>query len=119
MDNQAITPPRILRLRDVPTYIGMNKNHFNKEIRPYLTEIPIGKQGKGFDRLEIDSFITRYISSNGVPGQPFKEGDQLWDSQERLDLSNKAKSGTSINLSKGKEFAKALEKLSLKKLKHC
>ncbi len=42
---------RIIRLRDAPKYCGMDRNRFNAEVRSHLTEIPIGKQGVGFDRL--------------------------------------------------------------------
>jgi hypothetical protein len=41
--------PRIIRHRDAPTYLGMDRNRFDSEVRPYLTEIPIGTQGVGFD----------------------------------------------------------------------
>lgn len=46
--------PKVIRLRDAPAYLGMNKNYFNQQVRPYLTEIPIGEKGIGFDRLELD-----------------------------------------------------------------
>lgn len=47
--------PRLIRLRDAPAYLGMDRNRFNAEVRPCLTEIPIGKQGIAFDRLELDA----------------------------------------------------------------
>ena len=50
-------PPRIIRLRDAPAYLGMDRNRFNAEVRPILTEIPIGVQGIGFDRLELDAWV--------------------------------------------------------------
>ena len=56
---------RIYRLRDAPKYLGMDVNRFNKEVRPYLTEIPIGIQGIGFDVLEIDAWLEHYIARNG------------------------------------------------------
>jgi hypothetical protein len=34
--------PRIVRFRDAPRYLGMGRNRFNVEVRPHLTEIPIG-----------------------------------------------------------------------------
>jgi hypothetical protein len=34
--------PRLLRFRDAPGYLGMDRNRFNAEVRPGLTEIPIG-----------------------------------------------------------------------------
>src|SRR5208283_2734362 len=36
--------PRFIRLRDAPDYVGMDPNRFSAEARPYLTEMPIGKQ---------------------------------------------------------------------------
>ena len=40
--------PRLIRFRDAPRYLGMDRNRFNAEVRPHLTEIPIGIAG---DRL--------------------------------------------------------------------
>ena len=37
--------PRFIRLRDAPSYFGMDKNRFNREIRRSLAEISIGRQG--------------------------------------------------------------------------
>ena len=47
--------PRLVRFRDAPNYLGMDRNRFNAIVRPYLTEIPIGIQGIGFDRPDIDT----------------------------------------------------------------
>ena len=47
-------PPRFIRLRDAPAYLGMDRNRFNAEVRPLLTVIPIGRQGIAFDRLDLD-----------------------------------------------------------------
>ena len=38
--------PRIIRFRDAPHYLGMDRNRFNAEVRPYVTEVPIYKQGE-------------------------------------------------------------------------
>ena len=46
--------PRFVRLRDAPGYLGMDRNRFNREVRPYLVEIRIGVQGIAFDRLDLD-----------------------------------------------------------------
>ncbi len=59
--------PRIIRFRDAPRYLGMDRNRFNAEVRPYLTEIPIGTQGIGFDRLELDAWVDDYKPATGVP----------------------------------------------------
>ena len=50
-------------------YLGMDRNRFNAEVRPHLTEIPIGMQGIGFDRLELDAWVDDYIARNGRPAR--------------------------------------------------
>ena len=54
---EVMIQPRIIRAGQAPDYCGMGREVFNKEIRPYLTEIPIGEIGKGFDRLDLDSAL--------------------------------------------------------------
>lgn len=61
--------PRFVRFRDAPDYLGMDRNRFNAEVRPYLTEIPIGTQGVAFDRLDLDAWAEHYKNRNGRPGQ--------------------------------------------------
>jgi len=58
---------RIVRLRDAAAFLGMDKNRFNAEVRPFLTEIPIGVQGIAFDRLELDAFADYYVQVRGRP----------------------------------------------------
>ena len=105
--------PRFIRLRDAPGYLGMDRNRFNADVRPYLTEIPIGQQGIAFDRLELDDWVDQYKSRNGRPGQQI--GDRLWDAKERQGSTNEATPGTSTSASAGGEFAKALRQLDLNK----
>lgn len=57
--------PRLIRFRDAPDYLGMDRNRFNKEVRPFVTVIPIGIQGIAFDRLELDEWVVQYIERNG------------------------------------------------------
>jgi len=59
--------PRLVRLRDAPAYLGMDRNRFNREVRPHVTRIPIGRQGIAFDRLELDAWVEDYVSRNGRP----------------------------------------------------
>ena len=68
--------PRLLRFRDAPGYLGMDRNRFNQEVRPYLIEIPIGRQGIAFDRLELDAWVDEYVSRNG---RPAAERRKPWD----------------------------------------
>ena len=59
--------PRLVRFRDAPYYVGMDRNRFNRAVRPYITNIPIGRQGIAFDRLELDAWVDDYVSCNGRP----------------------------------------------------
>jgi hypothetical protein len=91
----------------------MDRNRFNAEARPFLTEIPIGKQGVGFDRLELDAWVDEYVSRNGRPARV--KGVGIWDANEYPASSCGLVSGTSTNACTGGEFAKALARLSSKK----
>lgn len=105
--------PRILRFRDAPAYLGMDRNRFNAEVRPYLTEVPIGAQGIGFDRLELDAWVDDYIARNG---RPARKGVSTWDARQFQASNGEVGHGISTSASAGGEFAKALEQLNLKKL---
>ena len=100
--------PRLVRVRDAPAFFGMNKNLFNREVRPRLTEIRIGKQGRAFDRLEMEAAAEEYMSRNG---RPAAERSKPWDKTEGecQDSSDVVESGTSTRSFTEREFAKALE----------
>ncbi len=68
--------PRVLRLRDAPRYLGMNRNRFNSDVRPFLSEVRIGRQGVAFDRLELDAWWEQYKSRNG---RPAARRNKPWD----------------------------------------
>jgi hypothetical protein len=104
--------PRLIRFRDAPRYLGMDRNRFNAEVRPYITEVPVGKQGIGFDRLELDAWFEDYKSRNG---RPARKGDNTWDANEYQASSCGPGSGMSTNTSAGGEFAKALKQLTSRK----
>jgi hypothetical protein len=104
--------PRLIRFRDAPHYLGMDRNRFNAEVRPYLTQVPVGKQGVGFDRLELDAWFDDYKSRNG---RPARKGDDTWDASEYQASSCGPGSGMSTSASAGGEFAKALKQLTSKK----
>ena len=105
--------PRLVRFRDAPDYLGMDRNRFNREVRPFVTTIPIGRQGVAFDRLELDAWVEDYKSRNGRSGR--LQGERLWDAEGCPVSTGERAFGTSTNRSKGKEFAKALDQLSLQK----
>ena len=101
--------PRLIRLREAPNFFGMDKNRFNRELRPRLTEIRIGTQGVAFDRLEMEAAADDYKSRNG---RPAAERKKPWDNPKRQDSSNAVGSGTSTRSSEEQEFAKALARVT-------
>ncbi|MEQ4314711.1 hypothetical protein ABNM01_15485 [Pseudomonas syringae] len=64
--NNTVIQPRILRANQAHHYLGMCRDEFNKTVRPNVREFPIGKQGVGFDRLELDAWADAYIAANSV-----------------------------------------------------
>ena len=100
--------PRVIRMRDAPTYLGMDRNRFNLIVRPRLTEVSMGIQGLAFDRLDLDAWWEQYKSCNG---RPAARRNKPWDKQkeECLVSSSEAESGISTRKSEAAEFAKALE----------
>jgi hypothetical protein len=89
----------------------MDRNRFSREVRPYVTEIPIGEQGIAFDRLDLDAWADDYKGRNGRPGK----GDMTWDASERRVSTSEKGSGTLTSALAGGEFAKALAQTNSKK----
>ena len=106
--------PRFLRLRDAPAYVGMDRNRFNAAVRPCLTEIPIGRQGIAFDRLELDAWAEEHKTAQRA-SRPTERRAVNGTQKGTGPHPDGTASGTSTNASAGVEFAKALERLSLKK----
>ena len=108
--------PRIIRMRDAPAYLGMNRHYFNKEIRARLQEIAIGKHGIGFDRLDLDAWLDHHKNRSVCPVT--KRG-KLWDKNKLGQGFEKeiGVSGTSIKQSSVVEFARALAQATSKKRK--
>ncbi|HEY8036177.1 MAG TPA: hypothetical protein VIF37_11400 [Methylobacter sp.] len=107
--------PRIIRIRDAPFYLGMDKNRFNSEVRPSLTEMKIGTQGIAFDRLELDAWVDELKNRIGKIGTHKLENATCL--KKSLALSKGTMSGTSTKLSKADAFAKALAQATKKKPK--
>jgi len=66
---ERILLPRLIRLRDAPFYLGMDRNRFNVEVRPRVQNIHIGRQGIAFDRLDLDEWVEHYKACNERPIQ--------------------------------------------------
>src|SRR5580658_4154089 len=100
--------PRFIRLRDAPLFFGMDKNRFNREVRPHLTEIRIGIQGRAFDRLEMEVAAEEYKSRNGIPVAHSERRKPAWEIRERQASPSEVESGTSTSVSEECAFARAL-----------
>ena len=87
MVNQVQILPRFIRFRDAPKYLGMDRNRFNKEVRPFIKEIPIGTQGIAFDRVDLDAWADYYKESKG---RSVSNGRlDLWDARKTPGLQKR------------------------------
>ena len=110
--------PRFIRFRDAPNYLGMDKDRFNAEVRPYLVEIPIGMQGVAFDRLDLDAWADQYRAREGRPGAKVEKEIAQWDGPERQGSSvtrNQASGGSTSGSGDMAAFTKALAVVTSKK----
>ena len=109
--------PRLIRLKDAPTYLGMDRHRFNEEVRPSMTEIPIGTQGIAFDRLDLDAWVDDYKQCSGRPAATQCRSLEKWDENERQVFIKKEQIGKSTKRSLDSDFAKALVLASSKRQK--
>lgn len=106
--NESKLLPRLIRFRDAPEYLGMDRNRFNSQVRPYVIEIPIGTQGIAFDRLDLDAWVEDYKSRSGRLTGTNSRSMELWDAKERQASLKEAKSGILKSKSSEAAFEKAL-----------
>jgi len=121
MDRTSPILPRLIRLRDAPGYLGMDRNKFNADVRPHLTEVPLGPQAIAFDRLELDAWVDEYIQCNGRRPKAEQLEDDLCRNQRKASATpcrgsaRKAGSGISKNAASTRQrdgSAKARERLA-------
>ncbi|MCP4474183.1 MAG: hypothetical protein GY821_06380 [Gammaproteobacteria bacterium] len=106
--------PRIIRLRDAPCYLGMSRMVFMREVRPFVPEIPIGKRGIGFDRLDLDGWLEQHKQRDEVLSVVDRE-NRLWQERKYQDSFYGKRSGTLKKESSDSEFAKVLVRLASEK----
>ncbi|MCQ4266941.1 hypothetical protein NAV28_06900 [Pseudomonas stutzeri] len=118
-----LTPllPRILRANAAPAYLGMCRSEFNRTVRPFIREFPIGVQGVGFDRLELDAWADAYIAKasiekSGAQGEDRpcsrRRGGQPWRKEQLAVSTNATASGTSTRSTEVSAFEKALAQVT-------
>lgn len=119
--NHLAFRPRAIRAKDAHVYLGMDRNRFNKEVKPYLVAIPIGVQGIAYDRFDLDEWWEEYKRCNGQPGALWKlKGEAQWENECQVSTAGRtspAVCGTSTKSSTANAFAKAVERATKKKQK--
>ena len=108
--------PRVIRHKDAPTYLGVNVNYFNRNIRPDLLEIQFGPQMIGYDKIDLDRWLDDYKVSNGRSGDTKEVHKPCRQKRKEFQVSScEAKHGGLIKKSLEKEFAKAVEQATIKR----
>ncbi len=110
--------PRVIRASDAPAYLGIDKNKFNKIVKPSLVAVHLGEHSIGYDRLDLDRWWEDYKCRYGRSNAEQSEGDfQIWPKEIHQVSSSGKASGMSTKLSTANEFARALERVTRKKQK--
>lgn len=111
--------PRVIRAKDAPAYLGMSRSVFDLDVKPHLTIIPIGKQGIGFDRLDLDAWLEHHKKRNGCPAKSLLGGTPCQNQSEGCQVSDSVTvSGTLRSKSRDMDHVtKALERATLSKRK--
>jgi len=102
---------------------------FDAEVRPHIREFPIGKQGVGFDRFELDAWADAYVARKSIEkvanqdnNQPRSErrggakGETLWP-KKQSQASNECRvaSGKSTKSTEEREFKRVLALVTKRK----
>src|ERR1043165_3779207 len=114
----AAPPPRFIRLRDAPAYLGMDKNRFNREVRPSVLALRIGIQGIAFDRVDLDAWADDYKSRNGCHAARSHRSTS-WEPRKCQASPSAVEPGTSKRCSEERAFEKALEQARSSKPRNC
>ena len=121
--------PRFIRAGEAYGYLGMCRDEFNKTVRPNVREFPIGKQGIGFDRLELDAWADAYVETKSIEkaanqdnNQPRSErrggakGEAPWPKKQSQASSEcRVASGKSTKSTEEKEFKRVLALVTKRK----
>ncbi|WP_339049549.1 hypothetical protein [Rickettsiella endosymbiont of Xylota segnis] len=103
--------PRLIRLRDAPKYLGMDRNRFNNEVRPFLITLKIGQQGIAFDRLDLDQWADEFKKHKGQHAQQTMH----WQGHATKILLRGKKLSKFTKKTTDKEFQQLVDHLSIRK----
>ena len=68
--------PYLLRPPVAHAYCGMSRAVFNREIRPFIREISLGRQSLAYVRADIDRALETFISRSAGPASQVCIGDE-------------------------------------------
>jgi hypothetical protein len=115
--------PRVIRAKDAHRYLGMSRAVFNLDVRPYVTVMPIGKQGIGFDRLDLDAWWEQYKRRNERPAESQQSLGGTLCQSENIDepvstgVGDRI-AGLSTKSGRGNDYILSLTRISQMKPKH-
>lgn len=99
--------PRLIRLRDAAKYLGMDRNRFNNQVRPFLITLKIGQQGVAFDRFDLDQWADEFKKSQGKPPQQLMR----WQHPGAQTLLRDKKHSTRAKKTVDEEFQQLVDQL--------
>ena len=105
--------PLVIRVGDAPGYLGMDKNKFNKEVRPNLLEIKGSGRSVAFYRVDLNEWMDDYV--NSTSRSKSKKGVLAWDKHQqepKVFTSKVTEVDPLVKLLKEKEFLPGLAKLA-------
>lgn len=108
MADHVVIIPRLLRLRDAPAYLGMDRHCFDKMVRPTVKLLRISKQGIAVDRLDLDAWVV-HTKQRSDPPAAHQRRRKTWQKNESQVSTNVEGSGTLTKRSSDVAFAKALK----------
>ena len=103
--------PRFVRQKDVSNFFGVTRGYFDKHLRPFLTEIPLGNNAQAgivYDLYDLHALADIIKERNGRPAK----GGTIWDAKNHKVSSSLNErtplTCTSKGLSSTNELDKAL-----------
>lgn len=111
--------PRVIRMKDAPAYLGMSRAVFRRSVLPFVPSFPVGDQGVGFDRRDLDDWLDRYKAAHAIDktlihaksvncSERSISEDSLWGEKICPASPREASCGTSTRLSAASDFTRAL-----------
>ncbi len=82
---------RFVRHKEAPGFFGVKRGYFDKNIRPYLPEIPMGntpQSGIVYDIVDLNAHADIIKERNGRPAE---KGESKWDVKQQASNSLKEK----------------------------